>query len=86
MGPIVGPGESIQKVINAAAAGDTILVSGVHREDVVIRKNGISLQGNSVVANDFGRNRPDIFWDGSGSGNSFAKNKCDKSVPTRLSR
>jgi hypothetical protein len=47
---------------------------------------GTAPKGNSVVANDFGRNRPDIFWDGSGSGNSFAKNKCDKSVPTRLCR
>jgi len=42
---IVGQGESIQKAINAADPGDTIVVSGTHREDVVIRKNGISLRG-----------------------------------------
>ena len=42
---VVGPGESIQKAINAADPGDTIVVRGVHREDVVIRKNGIKLRG-----------------------------------------
>jgi nitrous oxidase accessory protein NosD len=44
-GSVVGPGESIQKAINAADPGDTIVVRGVHREDVVIRKNGIKLRG-----------------------------------------
>src|SRR5688572_11496253 len=44
-GTVVGPGESIQKAINAADPGDTIVVRGVHREDVVIRKNGIKLRG-----------------------------------------
>ncbi len=42
---VVGPGESIQRAINAADPGDTIVVRGVHREDVVIRKNGIELRG-----------------------------------------
>ena len=42
---LVGPGESIQKAINAADPGDTIVVRGVHREDLVIRKNGIKLRG-----------------------------------------
>jgi hypothetical protein len=48
---VVGPGESIQKAINTADPDDTILVSGVHREDVVIRKNGIKLRGidNAVI-------------------------------------
>jgi parallel beta-helix repeat protein len=41
----VGPGESIQRAIYAADPGDTIVVKGVHREDVVIRKNGIKLRG-----------------------------------------
>ena len=44
-GSVVGPGESIQKAVNAADPGDTIVVRGVHREDVVIRKNGIKLRG-----------------------------------------
>jgi parallel beta-helix repeat protein len=42
---VVGPGESIQKAINAADPGDTIVVRGVHREDVFIRKDGIKLRG-----------------------------------------
>ena len=48
---VVGPGESIQKAANAADPGDTIVVRGVHREDVVIRKNGIKLRGvgNAVI-------------------------------------
>src|SRR5829696_4273312 len=46
---IVGPGESIQRAINAADPGDTIVVRGVHREDVVIRKNGIKLRGDDAV-------------------------------------
>jgi parallel beta-helix repeat protein len=46
---VVGRGESIQKAINAADPGDTIVVRGVHREDVVIRKNGIKLRGDDAV-------------------------------------
>src|SRR5215204_6160377 len=48
---VVGPGESIQKAVNAAHPGDTIVVRGVHREDVIIRKNGIKLRGedNAVI-------------------------------------
>jgi parallel beta-helix repeat protein len=46
---VVGPGESIQKAINAAGTGDTIVVRGVHREDVVIRKDGIELRGDDAV-------------------------------------
>src|SRR5215208_3855478 len=42
---VVGPGESIQKAVYAADPGDTIVVRGVHREDVVIRKDGIKLRG-----------------------------------------
>src|SRR5918997_1569822 len=46
---VVGPGESIQKAINAADPGDTIVVRGVHREDVLIRKNVIKLRGDDAV-------------------------------------
>src|SRR5215213_6734176 len=46
---VVGPGESIQKAINAADPGDTIVVRGVHKEDVVIRKDGIKLRGQDAV-------------------------------------
>jgi parallel beta-helix repeat protein len=46
---VVGPGESIQAAVNAADPGDTIVVRGVHREDVLIRKNGIKLRGDDAV-------------------------------------
>src|SRR5215218_2092239 len=46
---VVGPGESIQKAVNAADPGDTIVVRGVHREDVVIRKDGIKLRGEDAT-------------------------------------
>ena len=39
---------------------------------------------NSVIGNHFGRNKPDIFWDESGSGNRFLGNLCNTSVPSRL--
>ena len=46
---VVGPGESIQAAVNAADPGDTIVVKGVHKEDVIIRKNGIKLRGDDAV-------------------------------------
>ena len=46
---VVGPGESIQKAVNAAHPGDTIIVRGVHREDVIIRMDGIKLRGEDAV-------------------------------------
>ena len=46
----VRPGESIQEAVDAASAGDKIVVlSGVYRESVVIRKSGIALQGIKAV-------------------------------------
>src|SRR5215208_2383631 len=41
-------------------------------------------RNNSVTGNHFGRNKPDIYWDKSGSGNSFVGNFCDTSVPSSL--
>jgi parallel beta-helix repeat protein len=41
-------------------------------------------KNNSVIGNHFGRNKPDIFWDKSGTGNRFVGNLCDTSVPSRL--
>src|SRR5919112_3360658 len=46
---VVGLGESIQKAINAVDPGDTIVVRGVHHEDVAIRKDGIKLRGDDAV-------------------------------------
>jgi nitrous oxidase accessory protein NosD len=49
-GHVVRPGESIQKAIKAAHPGDTIVVlGGVHRETVTIKKDGISLRGVDAV-------------------------------------
>jgi hypothetical protein len=39
---------------------------------------------NSVTGNHFGRNKPDIYWDKSGSGNRFLGNLCDTSMPSSL--
>ena len=52
---IVGPGESIQKAVNSAVPGDVILVRGIHRESVVIRKDGITLVGDDAVLKPPGR-------------------------------
>src|SRR5919112_6621241 len=46
---VVRPGESIQKAVNAADPGDTIVVRALHREDVAIRKDGIKLRGDDAV-------------------------------------
>jgi parallel beta-helix repeat protein len=41
-------------------------------------------RNNSVTGNLLGHNKPDIFWDESGSGNRFLGNLCNTSVPSRL--
>jgi hypothetical protein len=51
---------------------------------VVRGVGGTAPRNNSVFANDFGRNKPDIYWDGSGISNRFANNNCNTSVPARL--
>jgi nitrous oxidase accessory protein NosD len=49
-GHVVQPGESIQKAINVASPGDTIVVlGGVHHESVMIKKDGISVRGVDAV-------------------------------------
>src|SRR5688500_19531267 len=59
---VVGPGESIQKAVNAADPGDTIVVRGVHREDVIIPKNGIKLRGVDAVIETPPRPKADSPW------------------------
>ena len=44
----------------------------------------IKPKNNTVTGNNFGRNKPDIYWDESGSGNRFIGNLCNSSVPSRL--
>ena len=58
----VGPGESIQKAVNAADPGDTIVVRGVHREDIIIPKNGIKLRGDDAVIEVPDRPKADSPW------------------------
>lgn len=43
---VVHPGESIQKAVNAAKAGDTVLVlAGTYRESVTVKTPGLTLRG-----------------------------------------
>lgn len=45
----VGPGQSIQAAVNRAHSGDTIRVrAGTYRENVLIKKSGITLQGSGA--------------------------------------
>jgi parallel beta-helix repeat protein len=46
---VVGPGDSIQAAIDAAQPGDTIVVEGVHRENVAITTDGITLRGIGAI-------------------------------------
>ena len=46
---VVGPGNSIQAAVDAAQPGDTIVVVGLHHENVAITKDGITLRGLGAV-------------------------------------
>lgn len=47
---LVSPGESIQKAVKAAKAGDTVVVlPGTYRESVQIKKSGITLRGSGTA-------------------------------------
>ena len=46
---VVGPGDSIQAAVDAAQPGDTIVVQGLHQENVAITTDGISLRGQGAV-------------------------------------
>ena len=41
----VGPGQSIQAAVDAARPGDTVVVSGIHRENVAIQTGHLTLRG-----------------------------------------
>jgi parallel beta-helix repeat protein len=58
--------------------GGVVLVRGGDEGTGTAPKDNL-VEGNTVL-----RNRPDIFWDKSGSGNRFVSNVCNTSVPTRL--
>jgi len=73
-------------------------VNGVNLNNNLVRNNvpsaRVDLTGGVVVAqgasqtvvtnNQITRNNPDIFWDRSGTGNSFSGNVCHTSVPAGL--
>ena len=64
-------------------SGPSLFSGGV----VVVRGfGGTAPRDNTVVANHFGRNKPGISWDGSGSGNRITENNCNTSVPSPLCR
>src|SRR5215470_4561352 len=46
---VVGPGASIQAAVDAAQPGDTIVVTGRHRENVAVTTDGITLRGAGAV-------------------------------------
>jgi nitrous oxidase accessory protein NosD len=58
-----------------ALSGGVVLVRGIE---------GTPPTDNTVIGNTILRNEPDIFWDESGSGNRFAPNNCETSVPDGL--
>jgi parallel beta helix pectate lyase-like protein len=69
------------QVLGNVPSGPTALSGGV----VVVRGfGGTPPTNNSVVGNRILHNRPDIFWDRSGSGNRFAANDCETSKPRGL--
>ncbi|MFI9584666.1 nitrous oxide reductase family maturation protein NosD [Streptomyces sp. NPDC052236] len=47
--PVVRPGQSIQRAVNAAKPGDTITIApGVYRESVLVTKPGLTLRGSGT--------------------------------------
>jgi parallel beta-helix repeat protein len=65
-------------------SGPTPVSGGVVVSTTPFFGETIKPRNNSVTGNTFGPNKPDIFWDESGTGNSFVGNFCNTSVPTRL--
>jgi nitrous oxidase accessory protein NosD len=65
-------------------SGPTVVSGGVVVSTNPFSGGSAKPRNNSVTGNHFGRNKPDIFWDKSGSGNSFVGNLCNTSVPSSL--
>ena len=68
-------------IIHNVPSGPTGFSGGV-----VVTKGfgGTAPTNNTVVGNTILRNKPDIFWDKSGSGNRLKPNNCKTSKPGRL--
>jgi nitrous oxidase accessory protein NosD len=45
----VGPGDSIQAAIDAARPGDTVRVTGEHRENLIVQTRGLRMLGSGAV-------------------------------------
>jgi hypothetical protein len=65
-------------------SGPTRISGGVVVAVNPYRKGDPKPMNNSVTGNHFGHNKPDIFWDESGSANRFLGNLCNTSVPSSL--
>jgi parallel beta-helix repeat protein len=68
-------------VTDNVPTGPTAFSGGVA---VVTDFLGTAPKDNQVVGNVLRRNDPDLFWDGSGSGNVFSRNDCKTSDPAGL--
>lgn len=70
------------QITDNVPSGDSAFSGGV-----IVVDGGGGLEppfDNRVSGNVMHGNQPDIFWDGSGTGNVFAHNACDTSVPDGL--
>src|SRR5688500_6157439 len=68
-------------IIHNVPSGPTEFSGGVV---VVSSFEGTPPTNNTLTGNMILRNKPDIFWDKSGSGNRFKPNNCKTSKPGRL--
>jgi parallel beta-helix repeat protein len=75
---------SANHLLGNVPSGPTAVSGGVVVSTDPFFGETIKPRNNTVIGNHFSRNKPDIFWDESGSGNRFINNDCNMSVPTRL--
>jgi parallel beta-helix repeat protein len=69
------------RIVHNVPSGPTEFSGGVL---VISGFGGTPPNNNTVTGNTILRNKPDIFWDKSGSGNRFKPNDCNTSKPGRL--
>ncbi len=89
--PVSGVGVAILGGHDVSITGNTITGNVAHgpsiaKGGVVVARGlgGTPPKNNSVIGNTILHNKPDIFWDKSGSGNRFIGNRCNTSVPGNL--
>ncbi|MBV8980072.1 MAG: right-handed parallel beta-helix repeat-containing protein [Acidimicrobiia bacterium] len=86
-GPAVGGIGIAVSGVNSVNIHDNIVRNNVASGPVTISGGVAVADGASqttVTGNQIQKNNPDIYWDGSGTGNSFAGNSCKTSVPAGL--